>query len=280
MVDPCLPVQQVEHPLSQSQPAVGADELAELTSVTEVQVSAHGALQGFIDAQQLSVVFQPIVHMHDASPFGYEALLRSSDPRYPSPAAVLDRAMECQRTGALGRALRQLALRAAPPYPLFINIHPDELLESWLLRQDDPIFGHSSEVYLEITETVPLTDFGREHELFKAIRNHPSVHLVVDDLGAGFSNLKRIADLEPELVKVDRNLVTGLACSTRRQRLLHGIVRMCEDLGAKVVAEGIETVDEFLAARDVGAHFGQGFLLARPAAPVPGIFWSPDKHGR
>ena len=159
---------------------------------------------------------------------------------------------------------------------MFLNIHPDELSETWLPRDDDPIFQHAGEVYLEITETVPLATDERHRPFFDAIADLPNIHLVVDDLGAGFSNLKYIADLEPTLVKIDRNLVQGLACNSRQQRLLSAVVRLCEDLGAQVVAEGIETVDEFLAARDAGAHYGQGYLLARPAYPRPSVFWQPE----
>jgi EAL domain-containing protein (putative c-di-GMP-specific phosphodiesterase class I) len=249
--------------------------VTEFQPTAQVQLTAQAALRGLVSSQQLRVVFQPIVEMSDGSVFGYEALLRCADPRYPTPLDLLSKATECQRTGALGRAVRQLAFPAAPELPLFVNIHPEELHESWLLRDDDPIFQHASDVYVEITETVPFRGYGHEHEFFQAVRRNPRVHLVVDDLGAGFSNLKRIADLEPKLVKVDRNLVTGLAASTRQQQLLRSVVRLCEDLGAQVVAEGIETVDEYLAARDAGAHFGQGYLMARPAFPGPDVFWRP-----
>lgn len=256
-------------------PDLDEDAVGSETPVTEVQVTAHGALLDLVNSQHLRVVYQPIVKMEDGALFGYEALLRCQDPRFKDPLDLLTRAMECRRLGALGRAMRQLAIPEAPRLPLFINVHPDEFSDSWLRREDDPLFRHDADIYIEVTETVPLVDFGRGHPLFETLRNHPRLHFVVDDLGAGFSNLKRIADLEPELVKVDRELVTGLATSSRQRRLLGAIVRLCEELGAKVVAEGIETVDEYLAVRDAGAHFGQGFLLARPAFPGPGVYWKP-----
>lgn len=263
--------------MTPSNRAITADhESEELTAVTEVQTTAHAALQDLVSSQLLRVVFQPIVEMTKGAVFGYEALLRCADPRYPTPLELLHHATQRQRTGALGRAVRQLAIPRAPDLPLFVNIHPNELAETWLTRGDDPVFEHSADVYLEITESVPLNDFDRRHPFFQIIRERQNIHLVVDDLGAGFSNLKHIADLEPRLVKVDRNLIRGLAGSQRQQRLLHAVVRLCEDLGAQVVAEGIETVDEYLAARDAGAHYGQGYLLARPAFPEPGVFWTPS----
>ncbi|MEZ4271750.1 MAG: EAL domain-containing protein, partial [Myxococcota bacterium] len=88
-----------------------------------------------------------------------------------------------------------------------------------------------------------------------------------------YSNLKYISDLEPEIVKIDRELIAGVRPGTRQYTLMCSIVRLCEDMGAKVVAEGIETIDEFKAVLDSGAHYGQGFLLARPGFPPPKVKW-------
>jgi EAL domain-containing protein (putative c-di-GMP-specific phosphodiesterase class I) len=87
--------------------------------------------------------------------------------------------------------------------------------------------------------------------------------------------LGRIADLEPRVVKLDRDLVTHLDRHARRQQLVTSVVRLCTELGAMVVAEGIETEDEFSAVFDTGAQYGQGYLFARPAYPAPAVNWQP-----
>jgi EAL domain-containing protein (putative c-di-GMP-specific phosphodiesterase class I) len=87
--------------------------------------------------------------------------------------------------------------------------------------------------------------------------------------------LKSIADLEPKVVKLDRGLIAGLDQRPRQRRLVGSVVRLCEDLEATVVAEGVETPEEYAAVRDVGAHLGQGYLFARPAYPMPRITWPP-----
>jgi EAL domain-containing protein (putative c-di-GMP-specific phosphodiesterase class I) len=84
-----------------------------------------------------------------------------------------------------------------------VNVHPQELNEGWLIRPDDPIFLHDDDVYLEITESVPLTHFDLCLNVLREIRSRGGVHFVIDDLGAGYSNLKSIADLEPRVVKLD-----------------------------------------------------------------------------
>jgi EAL domain-containing protein (putative c-di-GMP-specific phosphodiesterase class I) len=102
------------------------------------------------------------------------------------------------------------------------------------------------------------------------------VHLVVDDLGAGYSNLKYIADLHPRVVKLDRDLIAGLTKDTRLFKLVSAIVRLCSELDSKVVAEGIETQTELEAVIAAGARYGQGYFLARPAFPPPPVKWPED----
>ena len=217
-----------------------------------------------IETGQLRVVFQPLVDLGTRKVFAQEALVRTA--AFKSPPELFDAAVEQKCTGILGREIRKLSVAGCPDLPLFLNIHPSELNEPYLVQPDDPIFLHSEDVYLEITEGVPLSHFGLCQSILSEMRQR-GVHLVVDDLGAGYSNLKYIADLHPRVVKLDRELVAGLTINSRMHALVKAIVVMCESLGAMVVAEGIETSDELAAARDAGAHFGQGYLLARPNFP-------------
>lgn len=218
-----------------------------------------------VDAGQISVVFQPILDLELGSIFSYEVLVRSK--QFRSPPELFDAAVDAKCAGALGRIIRKLAAEKCVDYPLFLNVHPNEFEEGWLVRPDDPIFHHESEVFLEITESVPLSHFERCGAVLREVRGK-GVFLAVDDLGAGYSNLKYIADLAPEVVKLDRALVSNLAQDRRLRMLVGALVRLCQDLGAKVVAEGIEQLDELHAARDAGVHYGQGYLIARPG-PEP-----------
>ena len=77
------------------------------------------------------------------------------------------------------------------------------------------------------------------------------------------------------MVKLDRRLVENLHLNPRKRTLVSNVVRLCGELGAEVVAEGIETVDELSAVRDAGAQYGQGYLLGRPGFPMPPITWPP-----
>ena len=237
------------------------------------------ALDGLVRADELSVVFQPIVSMHNGELFAYEALVRCTRKEVSSPPVLFERAVSAGCVGRLGHMVREIAVPLASGIPLFLNVHPLELEEAWLVRPDDPIYSHDNDVYLEITESVPLTHFRLCQSILREIRGK-GIYLVVDDLGAGYSNLKYIADLSPRVVKLDRELVAGLTRASRLHRLVSSIVLLCEDLGASVVAEGIETPEELFAVRDAGVHYGQGYLLARPEHPPPPIHWPDGGSGR
>jgi EAL domain-containing protein (putative c-di-GMP-specific phosphodiesterase class I) len=215
-----------------------------------------------------------VVDLRTQKIFAYEALVRSKAPEFDSPISLFKAAVDHSCAGELGRIIREMAIVGCQDYPLFLNVHPAELNEKYLVQLDDPIFDHGKDVYLEITEGVPLSHFELCKSILSEVRGR-GIYLVVDDLGAGYSNLKYIADLEPRVVKLDRDLIAGLVKDTRLFKLVRGIVVLCEELDAMVVAEGIETVEELEAVKESGARFGQGYLLARPSYPPPEITW-PD----
>ena len=227
-------------------------------------------LEQAIGARQIEVVFQPVVDLKSGSIFAYEALARSKSPYFVDPTVLFTEAVRADRCGELGRLLRGLAIEGCPDAPLFLNVHPSELNDRYLVRPDDPLYAHPHSVFLEITESVPISHYEFCHTVLREIRSR-GVFLVVDDLGAGYSNLMYIVDLYPEVVKLDRKLVTGLHQKPRQQMLVRHIVELCDGLGARVVAEGIETLDELHAVRDQGVRYAQGFLLARPSSPPPPV---------
>lgn len=225
-----------------------------------------------IDARDVFCVFQPIVDLRTQKTFAHEALARTKSPDFDGPMQLFAAAVAENVTGELGRILRAIALEGCTTHPLFLNIHPAELNEKWVVQPDDPIFQHTEDVYLEITEAVPLSHFRLCKDMLNEVRGR-GVHLVVDDLGAGYSNLKYIADLAPRVVKLDRGLVAGLTKDSRLFKLVSAIVRLCHELDSTVVAEGIETETELEAVIAAGARYAQGYLLARPAFPPPDIKW-------
>jgi EAL domain-containing protein (putative c-di-GMP-specific phosphodiesterase class I) len=227
----------------------------------------------------VDVVFQPIVRADDGRFLAYEALVRCRHTAYADPTVLFRAAVEQRACGYIGRVIRSVAFERCPDTPVFINIHPEELTSRWLVRPDDPMGFHEHDVYLEITETAAFTHFELCMKVLREVCDRTGAHLVVDDFGAGHSNLERVFELRPALVKLDGALIRSVNEDVRRRTLIRRLVDMCTDLGAKVVAECVETVDELNALRDAGVHYVQGYLFAVPDFPLPISSW-PQRRSR
>jgi EAL domain-containing protein (putative c-di-GMP-specific phosphodiesterase class I) len=232
------------------------------------QAGASGAIRA-LTIDDINMVFQPIVDVTTGALFAHEALVRCKLPQFSSAAILLAAAETEKACGYLGSIIRQQTFERCQDIALFVNVHPEELSQRWLVRPDDPLNFHEREVYLEITESAAFTHYDLCMSVLKELCSRSGVHLVVDDYGAGHSNLARILDLNPKIVKLDGALIRGIAKDQRRQLMVRHMVALCVDLGAKVVAECVETVEELKAVADLGVHYAQGYVLARPAFPAP-----------
>lgn len=226
-----------------------------------------------LTSADIRVVYQPIVGLSDGRLFAVEALVRCTREAFRSPLVLFEQAVLQLACGRLGRLIREVTFDQISGIPVFVNVHPHELSSRWLVRPDDPLCFYDYPIYLEVTETAAFEYFDLCRDVLREVRQRTGAHVVVDDFGAGYSNLTRIIDLAPSIVKLDRSLVADLHLHPRKLILVKHIVALCEALGARVVAEGIEKLDELRTARDLGVHYGQGYLLARPGYPLPEIQW-------
>jgi len=230
------------------------------------------AIDAILRRGALEIVFQPIFDVKEGNAFGFEVLTRGHSKIFENAGKMFDVATRSGQVGELGRLQRTVAVKLAPGSPLFVNIHPGEFDHPWLIRPDDPIFRHTEDVYLEITESAPLSYFEQCANVLGELRKK-GIRLAIDDFGAGFSNIKYISDLNPDIVKLDRELITGVKEGSRQFRLLESVVRLCKDMGAMVVAEGIETPPELVLVERAGVDFCQGFLLGRPESDPNADTW-------
>ncbi len=244
----------------------------DLVQQPEVAADPTDAVHQAIDQCMITMVYQPIVELATGKVFAYEALCRSRVPQFDSPPALIEAATAAGRIGELGRLQRRLASRNCPDHRIFLNISPHEFDDVFLVRPDDAIFRHRKPVYIEITESVPLVFFDQCHSVLGELRRK-GARLAIDDLGAGYSNLKYIADLAPDVVKLDRDLVAGCSRGTAQYKLLCSIAQLCREVDAKVVAEGVENAEELDAVISAGIELCQGFYLGRPKSSPPEVSW-------
>jgi len=239
----------------------------------------HAGLQAAFEGALLSLrlVYQPIFRADGGAVFGYEALVRTSEPRLPHPGALFDAAERLHRVHELGRLIRAraAALLGRGAIPLaFVNVHPLELSDDDLLLPDAPLSRHARSVVLEITERQSIEGVPGLPARIKALRKL-GYRLAIDDLGAGYAGLATFAVLEPDVVKLDMSLVRGCDHEPVKQPLIRSMAALCKELGALVVAEGIETPAERDTVVSLGCDLLQGFLLGRPAE-VAEIGATPD----
>ncbi len=239
---------------------------AELQRTAEHHTRLDEDFTRAIDA--LWMAFQPIVSVADRGLYGYEALVRSNHPPMSSPEELLRAAEQLGRLGELGRAIHvrvASAARAAPEGALIlVNLHPWDLRDEGLLGPGSPLAGMADRVVLEITERASLEHVPDLRARISTLRRQ-GFRIAVDDLGAGYAGLTCVAELAPDVVKIDMSLVRGLDGDPTRRRLVRALAELSSELGIRTVAEGVETIAERDALREIGCDLMQGFLFARPA---------------
>jgi EAL domain-containing protein (putative c-di-GMP-specific phosphodiesterase class I) len=215
------------------------------------------------------MAFQPIVSLSTKSILGYEALLRSREPSLPGPEDVVGAAEQLGATERLGRATRAFAAHRGPlmsqDWLLFLNLHPNDLLDPELTDPASPLVGMASRVVLEITERSPLVRLEEVRARTVELRRL-GFRIAIDDLGSGYAGLASFAALEPDIVKVDMNLIRGIETSNVKRRLVSSVAALCREMNMLLVAEGVETAAERDILSDMGCDLFQGFLFARPEA--------------
>jgi EAL domain-containing protein (putative c-di-GMP-specific phosphodiesterase class I) len=222
----------------------------------------------------LWLAFQPIVSWANKSVVAYEALVRNEEPTLRAPPDLFEAAERLGRLRELGQIIRDRVAQTLIDIPIeaevFVNVHALELDDDSLFDPSAPLSAFAKRVVLEITERAPLDKIKDANARVAQLRSM-GYRIAVDDLGAGYAGLTSFAHLEPEVVKVDMSLIRGLDQSPTKQKLLRSIVGLCRDLEIKMIAEGIETVEERDTLVRLGGDLCQGYLFARPGRAFPPI---------
>jgi EAL domain-containing protein (putative c-di-GMP-specific phosphodiesterase class I) len=225
-----------------------------------------GRLDPLVASGGPSVVLQPIVDLVTGVRVGAEALSRFPHEWGKGPDVVFEEAHSVGR----GDEMELLALRGAAALLdrvggyVAMNVSPQTLLTPAFtaLLADLPL----DRVLLELSEHDPVEDYDALTTTLMPFRA-AGMRLAIDDVGAGFSSLRHIVVTDPDVIKMDRSIVSGLHVDPVLSKLVEALVVFGHGCGVKVVAEGIETVDEAARLRDLGVDLGQGWYFGRPGPP-------------
>ena len=259
------------------------DGIARMVGPDTDSIRARQRITARIEAaladRSVRTAFQPIVALAANAVIGVEALSRFGggptigDDRWFADAASVGLGTELELL-AVQRALTTAQLLPEHLY-VSVNASPATCLDPALteLITCGPI--DPARVVLELTEHDAVTDYDALAAALKTLRGR-AVRLAVDDAGSGFASFQHILRLRPDVIKLDRCIVSGVDTSPAGRALSAAVVSFAERIGAGVLGEGIQTQAELSAVTELGMHAGQGFFLGRPSLrPADWARWRP-----
>lgn len=246
--------------------AIVGKHLEPIVERRRTRTLAQEQISQVLDDGTLAMALQPIVDLTTDRVCGYEALARFPGGNGWSPERWFDLANQVGMGPTLESAAVHAALRLLPRLPpattLAINVSAAALLASSSIV---PLFAgpYGPRLVLELTEHDQITDQQTVDGLLARVRA-AGVRVAIDDAGTGYAGLERILALHPEVLKLDRSLVDGVARHPGRTAMCEAMVRFTRRTGTRLIAEGVETDEDLTMLRWLGVTHAQGYLLGRP----------------
>lgn len=224
---------------------------------------------------KFSYAFQPIVDIRNRQIFAHEALVRGVNGE--SAQSVLQQINEVNRY-RFDQACRVKAIKTAAHLNistmLSINFMPNAIYrpEVCIRTTLESARAHSFPLERIMFETVEGEYISDGKWLAEVFQEYKRIGFLtaIDDFGSGYAGLNLLADFQPDLIKIDMELIRNIDKRKPSQAIVRGVVRICEELGIRVIAEGIETLDEYSFLKDQGINLMQGYLFSRPLFEASG----------
>lgn len=247
--------------------------------MTEFVPRQDSPLAGLLEARALETWFQPVVDGRSETVVGHECLVRAHHPedgRLISPGELIGWARDENLLFMFDRVCREIHIaRAAASgvgddHLFLVNFLPSVIYEpEFCLRTTvGAIEGtglRPEQIVFEVVETEAIDDHDHLHDILCYYRKH-GFQVALDDLGAGYSGLSLMADLDPDLIKIDRGVVARADRSEGHAEVCRAIIGLARSRGRRVLAEGIETASQRDFMRTLGVDMMQGYFFGRPAA--------------
>jgi EAL domain-containing protein (putative c-di-GMP-specific phosphodiesterase class I) len=255
-----------------------SDEVERKRPLEEVRIETVSRINAAIAGNGLRMAFQPIVRLDTLEVVGAEALSRF-DGGPATPDQWFHEAAGVGLETELQTASLRMAIEAFPQLPkdiyLSVNASP-ELINLWSGREL-PAGVPYERLLLEITEHHPIEDYDELLGALTPLRER-GVRIAIDDAGAGYSSFRHILLIKPDVIKLDISITRAIDQDSSRRALATALLSFAAEIGARLVAEGVETPAEKRTLQELGATYGQGYLFARPG-PLPLPLLRPVRGG-
>jgi EAL domain-containing protein (putative c-di-GMP-specific phosphodiesterase class I) len=235
------------------------------------------SLRRAIENNELTLYYQPQFELHNGAACGVEVLARwfRPDGVVVEPGVFIPLAEQAQLIGALGSWVLQEACTTARQWKgldaesitLCVNVSPYQLDEAFVAviqRVLERTGFPAKQLELEITESALITNAGIIMECFRQLKAL-DVRIAIDDFGTGYSSLSYLSRLPVDRLKLDKSLIHNLTTQWKDVAILRSILGLGRELGVAVIAEGVETEQQFQVLKQLGCPQAQGYLFARPA---------------
>lgn len=239
-------------------------------TVRRQATTARRQVRAVLSDRSLQMATQPIIDLDTSHLAGVEALARFTDGRRPDLWFTQAAAV------GLGADLELLAVECAPPLMaelpedacLSVNASPEAIVDTRLALMLTAPGIHLDRIVLEVTEHVEIDCYT---ELIEALTPlcAKGLGLAVDDAGAGYASFQHVLQLRPDIIKLDRALISGVDTDAARRSLVTAIILLALGLDTTVTAEGVETAAELDTLVSLGVDHAQGYPLGRPTLQSP-----------
>jgi len=234
-------------------------------------------LRDIIRRKRITTLFQPITRAKDGSVFGYEVLTRGpAHSSFRNSDMLFSFARESKLAWALEAIALEVALKRLREVDLLdrkflINLEAEMFSQSeFHIHEVSAFFAeHRGHFVLELTERAAIEDYAVFRKVLDEFRGK-DIEVAIDDAGSGYASLEAIAALAPDYLKVTKSLVSTLAVEPIKQDLVKMLVELAGKIGAKTIAEGIETIEEYETCRELGIDLMQGYYIAHPQEQLRG----------
>ena len=252
----------------------------ELNTVAQQQLSLENGLRQALDQGELALAYQPKLDLASGRVVGLEALVRwlprtggmISPDRFIPVAEETGLIMPLGRWVARASCEQWIAWRNAglSPPPVAINLSPRQFNDAHLIDDIDAILAETgmdaAHLQLEVTESAAMEDPQRTFEMLGALRQR-GLHVYIDDFGTGHSNLGQLKRMPIDALKIDKSFVDDVLTDSDSAEIVYAIIRLSHALNMRVVAEGVESVEQLAFLKKQGCDEIQGFVVAKPLPP-------------